>query len=174
MCLRIGGVTVKLEKIDFSVAILGALACVFITIQVPVWAIFVGWAWYFALGATPDLIKTSILPMLLGAVLAVLAFLLIDWFGGMMPSLVALALAVFITVFLLMLGLKIPACGVSLVAFNAYSCIFVGYGAGAYMAIPGMPTLLNAVLWISGANVIGLVFGYLSVKVTTIGSGIKE
>ncbi|SDY45753.1 DUF1097 domain-containing protein [Eubacterium barkeri] len=160
----------KLEKIDVSVSILAALACIFATIQVPVWAIFVGWAWYFALGSTPDLIKKSILPTFLGSILAVLAFILIDWFGLMMPALPALALAVLITVFLLMLGLKIPACGLSLVAFNAYSCLFVGYGANAFMVVPGIPALLNAVIWISGANILGLLFGYLSIKLTTIGA----
>lgn len=160
----------KLEKIDFSVAILAALSCLFMYLSVPVWALFVGWAWYFALGATPNLIKEGIFPMLLGSILAVLAFILIDLLGAVMPSMAATVLAVFITVFLLMLGLKLPGFGQSLIAFNAYSCMFVGYGAGAFLAIDAMPALLNAVIWITGANFIGLLFGWLSIKVTTIGA----
>ncbi|MGI5473650.1 DUF1097 domain-containing protein [Escherichia coli] len=34
-------------------------------INIPVWAIFIGWAWYYALGATPDILKkiyASLLP----------------------------------------------------------------------------------------------------------------
>lgn len=159
----------KIEKLDVSVAILAALSCLFIYINVPVWALFIGWAWYFVLGATPDLIKKGILPMLAGSVLAVLAFILINVFVLFMPSMAATMLSVGITVFLLMVTLKFPALNISLISFNAYSCMFVGYGAGAYLVINGMPTLLNAAIWITGANFLGLIFGWLSIKCATIG-----
>lgn len=158
----------KIERLDVSVGVLAAISCLFMYINVPVWALFIGWAWYFTLGATPDLIKKGILPMITGSVLACLTFVLIDIFVGFMPSMAATMLSVFITVFMLMLSLKIPALNISLASFNAYSCMFVGFGAGSYMTINGMPLLLNAAIWITGANFLGLIFGWLSIACTTI------
>ncbi|KNZ40194.1 DUF1097 domain-containing protein [Acetobacterium bakii] len=163
----------KIGLLDISVAVLAALSCLLMVINIPVWALFIGWAWYFALGATPDLIKKGILPMLVGSVLAIGAFVLINMFALFMPALAATMLSVLITVFLLMLTLKIPALNISLISFNAYSCMFVGYGAGAYLAISGMPPLLNAAIWITGANFLGLIFGWLSIKCSSIGQKVK-
>lgn len=103
----------KIGVLDISVAVLAALSCLLMVINIPVWALFIGWAWYFVLGATPDLIKKGILPMLTGSVLAIGAFLLINVFALFMPALAATMLSVLITVFLLMLSLKIPALNIS-------------------------------------------------------------
>lgn len=154
----------KIEALDVSVAVLAAVSCLFMYIKVPVWALFIGWAWYFTLGATPDLIAKGIPPMITGSVLAILAFVLINIFTGFMPAMAATIVSVFITVFLLMISLKISALNISLMSFNAYSCMFIGYGAGAYMTIKGMPALLNAAIWITGANFIGLIFGWIDRK----------
>jgi hypothetical protein len=159
----------KLTALDFSVPILAAVSCLLMFLDIPVWALFIGWAWYFALGATPDLITKGILPLITGSSLAVLAFVLIDVFAGIMPEMPAIMLAVFISVFLLMLTLKVPMLNKSLVSFNGYSCIFVGFVAGTFMEIGAMPALLNAAIWITGANFIGLLFGWMSVTVTQIG-----
>ena len=156
----------KLTSLDFSVAILAGVSCLFMFIDVPVWALFIGWAWYFALGAKPELIKKSIPPLLTGALLAVAAFVLINVFGGFMPSMAATIVSVVITVFALMLTLKIPGLDISLISFNAYSCMFVGYAAGTYMKLGNMPDLLNALIFIAGANFIGVLFGYVSIKFT--------
>lgn len=160
----------KIEALDVSVAVLAAISCIFMYLKVPVWALFIGWAWYFNLGAAPELIKKGILPMITGSVLAVLAFIIINLFSGFMPAMAATTISVLITVFLLMISLKIPSLNISLISFNAYSCMFVGYGAGSYMVINSMPPLLNAVIWITGANFLGLIFGWLSIKLTTLGN----
>jgi hypothetical protein len=159
----------KIGALDVSVAVLAAISCLFMYIKVPVWALFIGWAWYFSLGATSDLIVKGIAPMITGSVLAILAFVLISVLSAFMPAMAATMVSVLITVFLLMVSLKIAALNISLVSFNAYSCMFVGYGAGAYMTIKGMPALLNAAVWITGANFIGLIFGWLSIKFTILG-----
>ena len=158
----------KLTSLDFSVAILAGVSCLFMYIDVPVWALFVGWAWYFALGSKPELIGKSIPPLIAGSVLAAAAFELIDLFGKFMPSMPATIIAVVITVFLLMLTLKIPAMSLSLISFNAYSCLFVGYANGTYMHFDGIPALLNAAIYIALANFIGGLFGYISIKITTV------
>jgi hypothetical protein len=83
---------------------------------------------------------------------------------------VAVIIPVVITVFLLMLTLKIPGLNVSLVSFNAYSCFFVGFAAGTYRPIPGFETHLNALVWVTGANIAGLLFVWASIKLSQIGT----
>lgn len=155
----------KIEALDISVAGLAALSCLLITLQIPVWSLFIGWAWYYTLGASAKVFKQATPPMLAGSLLAVLGFILIDLFSAVVPELLATIVAVFITVFILMLVLKISAFSTSLVAFNAYSCIFIGYAAKAYMTVGEMPPLLNAFIWITGANFLGLIFGWFSLEV---------
>jgi hypothetical protein len=165
----------RIEKLDVSVALLAGLSCLFMYINVPVWAIFIGWAWYFTLGAKPELIKKSILPAICGGVLAVIAYLLIDVFNRLITEaqpelwIIAVIIPVIITVFLLMLTLKIPVLNVSLVSFNAYSCFFVGFAAESFYPLKGFEVHTNALLWITGANIIGLLFGWLSIALSQIG-----
>jgi len=164
---------IKINSLDIIVPVFAALSCLLMLLQIPVWALFIGWAWYYALGARPELIIKGIAPTIVGSVLAFATFLLIDVFAQGMPVIWATVLAVFITVFLLMLSLKVPALNLSLISFNAYSCIFVGYGAGAYLVIKGMPAMLNAAIWISGANILGLVCGWLSICFSAVFSKSK-
>lgn len=164
----------KLEKLDFSVAVLAALSCILMAAEIPVWALFIGWAWYFALGADASLIKEGIAPLLAGSILAFAAFILIDLFTAAgLPWLVPTILAVLITVFLLMLTLKIPVLNYSLISFNAYSCVFVGFSTGTFYTISGMPSGLNAFIWITGANFLGLLFGWLSIRLSTLGKNVN-
>lgn len=155
-------------KLNISVAVLGGLSCLFMLVNVPVWALFIGWSWYFTLGAKPELIKGSIPPILVGSGLAALAFILIDVLSATgMDSVFSLAstiISVIITVFLLMLTLQVPALSQSTISFNAYSCMFIGYAASAYLPVGGMPALLNAFIWVTVANFIGVLFGWLSIK----------
>lgn len=160
----------KINSLDWSVAILAGLSCIGSLIGLPIWALFIGWAWYFTLGATKAGFKQATPPMLAGSILAVLAIVLINVFAGFLPGLGAMVLSVFITVFLLMLTLKIPGFGCSLASFNAYSCMFAGYYAGTFPAQEQFTTgLVYAVIWITGANFLGLIFGYLSIFFSQIG-----
>lgn len=170
-----GGEYMKITKLDLSVTILATLSCILMYLQIPVWALFIGWAWYYALGSDPSLIKKGILPLIAGSLLAFAAFALITLFTGFgLPGLLPTIIAVFITVLLLMISLKIEIFNISLISFNAYSCIFVGFGAGSYMAIEGLHPYLNAFIWITGANFLGLIFGWLSIAVTSIGTAKKD
>ncbi|WP_406543617.1 DUF1097 domain-containing protein [Clostridium ljungdahlii] len=47
----------KIEALDVSVAVLAAVSCLFMYIKVPVWALFIGWAWYFTLGQLQTLLQ---------------------------------------------------------------------------------------------------------------------
>lgn len=160
----------KINSLDWSVAILAGLSCLGSLFGLPIWALFIGWAWYFTLGATKAGFKEATPPMVAGSLLAVVAIVLIDVFAGLMPVLPAMMLSVLITVFLLMLTLKIPGLGCSLASFNAYSCMFAGYYAGTFPAQDQYAVgLAYAVLWITGANFLGLVFGYLSIFFSQLG-----
>ncbi|HHX36430.1 MAG TPA: DUF1097 domain-containing protein [Clostridiaceae bacterium] len=157
----------KLGKLDWSVAIIAALTCVLMAIELPVWALFIGWAWYYALGSTPDLIRRCVPPMLMGSVLGYITFFLIDVFTKWgMPWLLPTIVSVFITVIVLMLSLKIELFNISLVSFNAFCCVFAGFGTGSYLKIDGIPVYLNAFLWITGAHFLGLLTGWISIAVT--------
>jgi hypothetical protein len=162
----------RIEKLDVSVALLAGLSCLFMYIDVPVWAVFIGWAWYFTLGAAPEQIAKCIPPAICGGALAVVAYLLIDVFDGLITArypdlwIVAVIIPVTITVFLLMLSLKIPKLGVSLAAFNAYSCFFIGFAAETFKPVSGFEVHLNAMIWVVGANIAGLLFGWASVKLS--------
>jgi hypothetical protein len=66
--------------------------------------------------------------------------------------------------------------GESLPSFNAYSCLFVGYYAGTFPQLAsGGPfdimNVLTAVLWIGLSNVVGLVFGFVSIGIGSEKSG---
>jgi hypothetical protein len=160
----------RVENLDVSVALLAGVSCLFMYIDVPVWGIFIGWAWYFTLGAVPEQIAKCLLPAVCGGALAVLAYLLIDVFNGLITAknpdlwIIAVIIPVIITVFLLMLSLKIPRLNVSLVSFNAYSCFFVGFAAETFKPVSGMEVHVNALLWVVGANIIGMLFGWASIK----------
>ena len=154
--------------IEVVVGILAGISCLVTLpgIGIPLWALFIGWAWYFALGATPKVFKISYPPVFTGALLAALCLWLVEFFNdvgivGMLGTMIPVAL----TVFLLMMTLRIPIFSASLPAFNAYSSVF------ALMYIGGFPDLaigpiLSCTLWAMIGNFLGPVFGYLSVKLT--------
>lgn len=157
----------KINKLDLSVALLAGVSCLGSLIGLPIWALFIGWAWYFALLKSKTIFKTAVPPMICGSMLAVIAILSIDALSLIMPGLLAMIIGVTVTVFLLMLSTKIEALSFSLVSFNAYSCMFAGYYAStfpvqdSYFANFGL-----AIAWITGANFLGLIFGYLSIKLS--------
>jgi len=162
----------KLEKLDFSVAILAGLACLALPLNIPVWAIFIGWAWYFALGANTAVFKQGIPPMIIGYILAAVSIVIYDVSGF---NLMVLIVAVAVTVFIIMLSLKTSLFACSLTSFNAYSCLYAGYYAGSFpkAANGGSFDIKNvciAAAWIMMANVLGLIIGWLSVTLGAAGN----
>jgi hypothetical protein len=161
----------KIQKLDFAVAILAGLSCFTMLFNLPVWTLFIGWAWYFAMGAKPEVFKQAIPPMLLGylmAAFAIIAYALSNY------NIVILAIAVAITVFIIMLSLKTKLFSASLASFNTYSCMFAGYYAVNFPKMEAAAMDINNILicigWLALANVIGLVFGFVSVKLGSIGA----
>lgn len=155
--------------IEIVVAILAAISCLVALPQLglPVWALFIAWAWYFALGANPGVFKSVYPAALAGAVLAVVCIWLISAFMGFMSLMPAMMLAVFITVFLLMLVLRVPATSCGLAAFNGYSCVFATYYGGFFRQTGSADLdILMAFVFSIVANLLGPVFGYFSIYFT--------
>ena len=93
--------------------------------------------------------------------------MLINFFTGLMPVMAAMIIAVIITVYALMLAIKIPLMNCSLVAFNAYSTIFAVYFGGFYPNTGDFKSdVLKALLWGVIGNALGPLFGYLSVRLS--------
>ncbi|MBK5252948.1 MAG: DUF1097 domain-containing protein [Peptostreptococcaceae bacterium] len=156
-------------RVEFVVGFLTIIACLvmYITNQgvgIPLWAIFIGWAEYFALGAKPELFKTALPSLFPGAILASVCL----W--GMSLSAFAswgMWNAVFwitLTVFLLMVTLNIPQCNIGLVGFNSFTAVFIiaTIGPTAYPTW-GCGAIISGSIWVVMSIIIGYVFGYLSI-----------
>ncbi len=154
--------------IEVVVALLAGLSCLVAwpSLGIPVWALFIGWAWYFALGATPAVMKSIYLSMIPGSLLAVVCIALINFLSSYMVGMAAMILSVVITVYALMQLLKIPFFNCSLVGFNSFSTIFAVYYGGFYPHDGTQVDLLMALLWGVIGNALGPVFGYLSIRLS--------
>jgi len=157
------GKTLKVNAADVIIAGLSALAGLGALLQLPVWAIFIGWAWYIALGNKKRAIREGGATAIMAAVLALSAIALTDALQQFMMPLAASMTAVFVAILLLMIFLKLPAFTSSLVAFNSFSCIFAGYYLQAFPVQESyLMSLLMAFVWITGANVLGLLLGHIN------------
>ena len=166
----------KIQKLDIVVPIIGGLTCFLLLLNIPVWALFFGWAWYFNLGAAPNVFKKAIPPMFFGYVVAGISIIVFNALSG---NIYVLAAIVCLTIFLLMLSMKASVFAASLASFNAYSCLFAGYFAGNYPALAnGGPwdlyNVVISILWIALANVLGLICGYLSIRLGVQKNQAKE
>ncbi|MCI2062349.1 MAG: DUF1097 domain-containing protein [Eubacteriaceae bacterium] len=156
-------------KVEFTVGFLTLIACFCMLIKsqgigLPLWAIFVGWAEYFGLGASTDLFKKALPSVIPGAVCACICLKLMSlpafaswgfWNGAVWITL---------TVFLLMWLLDIPNFNVGLVGFNGYTVVFIiaTMGPTAY-PVWGCGAIISGAVWSCLALAIGYVMGYLSV-----------
>lgn len=146
------------------VGVLGGLACLVTMpgLGLPVWALFIGWAWYYAFGATTAVFK-MVPSVIAGAVCASLAVWLLGWAAGLgFSGMPALVLIVGLTVFLLMLLIKIPIFSTGPIAFNGYSTVFALTFIGGFPDLAVGP-IISCFLWAVIANLLGPVFGWLSI-----------
>ncbi|SDG84648.1 Protein of unknown function [Selenomonas sp. WCT3] len=157
------GKTLKVNAADVIIAGLSALAGLGALLHLPVWAIFIGWAWYIALGNKKSAIRDGGVTAVMAAVLALSAIVLTDALQSFMQPMAASMAAVFVAILLLMIFLKLPVFTSSLVAFNSFSCIFAGYYLQAFPVQESyFLSLLVAFVWITGANVLGLLLGHIN------------
>ena len=162
--------------LTITVAVLGGLSCL-VTWQglgIPVWALFIGWAWYYYEGSSPAAFKKVIPSAVPGAFSASFAVWLL---GAMAPLytdrpyivyMLVLIFIVFLTVLMLMLFLKIKIFPSSLAAFNAYSSVFALTFIGSYpyagdTSVGALVPIFFCFLWALIGNWLGPVFGWLSI-----------
>lgn len=154
-----------INQTDVVVATVSAAACAGVLLRLPVWAIFIGWAWYLAIGANSKAIKEGSITTVAAGIMAIIAVVLTDVFSEFMPGLAANMVAVFLMILALMVSLKLSFINHSLVGFNTFSCVFAGYYLGAFPVQPDYWLNLGyAFAYICGSNIFGLVVGWLAQK----------
>lgn len=154
-----------INQTDIVVAAVSAAACAGVLLGLPVWAVFIGWAWYLAIGANSKAIKEGAITTVAAGLMAITAVALTDAFSQIMPGLAANMTAVFIMILVLMVSLKLSFINHSLVGFNTFSCVFAGYYLGAFpVQTDYWLNLGYAFAYICGSNILGLVVGWLAQK----------
>ena len=153
---------------DFLMATASGLTALFMLVDIPVWAVFIGWTWYLSIGANVRAIKEGTITCILGGVLALSSVVCIDLLKPYLPWLLPNIIGVFPNILLLILTFKIP--GIQpLVGFNAFSCIFAGYYLNGFPVHPDYwVNILMAFLYINGANIIGLFEGWFVQRICSL------
>ena len=158
----------KLTALALSIAILGGIWA-FLALGplagfVLVWAGFIAWGCYFALGANSAALQKTIVGMIFGAVIAGVALALVGANPLGLPGAAGPAVYIAVTVFLLVIVANIdilsavPANVFGYAATAAYALQTTG--AGSSMAMD----FTNPVLLIAVSTVLGAVFGMISGK----------
>ena len=133
-----------------------------------VWAGFIAWGCYFALGADTAALQKTIVGMIYGAVIAGVALALVGANPLGLAGAAGPAIYIAVTVFLLVIVANIPL--LSAVPANVYGyAATAGYalqttGAGSPMAMD----LSNPVLLVALSTVLGAIFGMLSGKLAGV------
>ncbi len=162
----------KLTALALSIAILGGvwafLALGPLAGFVLVWAGFIAWGCYFALGADGAALQKTIVGMIYGAVIAGVALALVGANPLGLAGALGPAIYIAVTVFLLVIVANILL--LSAVPANVY-----GYAATAAYALQtanaGSVTamdLTNPVLLVALSTILGAIFGMLSGKLAGI------
>lgn len=164
-----------INQTDVVVAAVSAVACLGALLELPVWAVFIGWAWYLAIGANGKAIKEGAVTAVASGIMALTAVVLTDVISGFMTGLAANMLAVFIMILVLMVSLKLSYIKHSLVGFNTFSCVFAGYYLGAFpVQSDYWLNIVYAFVYICGSNILGLAVGWLAQKLCNVSLRRKE
>jgi len=127
---------------------------------VTIWAIFIAWGSFFHSGADNAALKNTITAGIFGAVMAGIAFILMG--AVSLGDTLTAPVWVGVTVFVLVMGSKIPA-------FSAIPVAVYGYAATAAYAIhvggsTSAADATNPVIVIALSFIVGAVFGMVSGK----------
>ena len=159
----------KLTALAVSIAVLGGvwafLALGPLAGNVLVWAGFIAWGCYFALGADTGALQKTIVGMIYGSVIAGIALALVGANPLGLAGAAGPAVYIAVTVFLLVIVANIPL--LSAVPANVYGfAATAAYAlqtanAGSVMAM----NLTNPVLLVIVSAILGAIFGMISGKV---------
>lgn len=152
-----------ITALALSIGLLGGIATYLFLgfgMGLQIWAAFIGWAAYYHCGGQTKGLQDSIAGAIWGAAMAAAAFALMNVLG--LPGPLGAAVAVAITVFILVMGAKIPLLSSIPAAVYGYaSTVALTLGAAALLKdAPGILSMPAVNIAISMA--IGAVFGYVS------------
>lgn len=163
----------KINRLDIVVGALGGLVCFAMLFDLPVWGLFIGWSWYFTAGSTAEGFKKCIPPMILGYAFGVINIL---GYAALGHSIYAMVVICGLLVFGIMISAKFAPFKFTVSSFNSFSCMFAAYFGGAvFPAVEttssiDLPNVFIAAGWMMLAHFLGLVVGYISIKVGTSGA----
>lgn len=145
-----------------SIGLLGGVATyLFLSfgMGLQIWAAFIGWASYYHCGGQTKGLMDSIAGAVWGAVMAAAAFYLMGMLG--LPGAIGPAVAVAITVFIMIMGAKVPILSSIPAAVYGYAATagltLLGKDfapAGSLLAVPALNVIISMI--------IGAIFGYIS------------
>ena len=157
--------------LEVTVAYLAALSLL-VTLPplgLPVWATFVTWAGYFALGADRKAFKELYKAIPLGGLFGVLAVIGFDYAAKAMPGvhpIIPYMLVEFLDVLVLMYIISYFKF-IGAAVFFAFPSYFGTYFGGFYPKTGELLTdALLAFVWQMAANFLGPIFGYLSIALS--------
>ncbi len=167
----------SLTALSFSIAILGGLATYLslgpLSGVYLIWATFVGWGAFFALGGTQDALKNVIVCGIFGVVLAVIAALVILNVNGAAALGLPLwaGIVVAISVFALCMAANVPALAAIPASVFGYAPTFAYLLQTPDMLSTQVMTsasLANPIIFISISIAVGSGFGMLSGKLGAV------
>jgi hypothetical protein len=127
-----------------------------------VWALFIGWGSFFHTGGKEDGLKKSAICHIWGAVLAAITLVII---GSAGQGLIVNALLVGISVFVLVMGAKVPL-------LSTIPAAVYGYASTAAAVLLANPAILGnssavfkAAALTALSLIVGNIFGYVSEKI---------
>jgi Protein of unknown function (DUF1097) len=146
-----------------SIGLLGGVATyLFLTVgMLQIWAAFIGWASYYHCGGQTKGLQDSIAGAIWGSIMAAAAFALMNVLG--LPGALGAAVAVAITVAVMILGAKVPILSsipaavygyASTVALTLLGKDVLGSLGGSLLAVPAVNIALSMI--------VGAIFGYIS------------
>jgi hypothetical protein len=127
-----------------------------------IWAIFIGWASFFHCGGKEAGLKNSAIANIWGAICAAVALIAAVALGG---SVVTIAIAVGITVAIMILGAKVPALSAIPAAVYGYAATAALFIHGAANYGGGQGGTVKLALAIAISMVIGNILGLISEKI---------
>ena len=147
-----------------SIGLLGGVATyVFLSfgMGLQIWAAFIGWASYYHCGGQTKGLTDSIAGAVWGAIMAAAAFALMNVIG--LPGALGAAVAVAITLFIMVMGAKVPI-------LSSIPAAVYGYASTVALTLLGKDELANLggslhavpAVNVAISMIIGAIFGYIS------------
>jgi hypothetical protein len=128
---------------------------------ITIWAIFIGWASYYHCGGKEAGLQSSAAANIWGAICAAVALLVAQAIG---VTAITAAICVGVTVFILIMGAKVPALSAIPAGVYGYAVTAAAVLTGGALG-GGAGAVITAAIAMAVSLVIGNVLGYISEKI---------